>query len=155
MTGGSYIDVFQVQGVQILTVSLPQYRRPALPRDGTSQHSALANCDSGNSHFLVIGKVEQVHICWWEGRNDSVRWGDENWRTDSIDLLATVSALCKTSSWRNLAWEEKEAKLFINVSWYFIKLKFDGSLTALKSEVKYLFEWKIHVLPTLFTSRSF
>lgn len=63
MTAGSYIDVFQVQGVQILMVSLPQYRRPPLPCDGTSQHGTLANCDSGDAHFLVIWKGEQVHIC--------------------------------------------------------------------------------------------
>lgn len=70
MTAGSYVDVFQVQGVQILMVSLPQYRRPPLPRDGTSQHSALANCHGGNAHLLVIRKGEQVHICWQKKLHD-------------------------------------------------------------------------------------
>lgn len=58
----SYINVFQVQWVKILTVSLPQYWRPSFPCDGTGQHGALTNCDSGDSHFLVIWKMEQVHI---------------------------------------------------------------------------------------------
>lgn len=78
MTAGSYVDVFQVQGVQILMVSLPQYRRPPLPHDGTSQHSALANCYGGNAHFLVIRKGEQVHIC----RQKSYTMLDEEMRTE-------------------------------------------------------------------------
>lgn len=44
-------------------VSLPQDRRPPLPCDGAGQHGALANRYRGDAHFLVIGKVEQVHIC--------------------------------------------------------------------------------------------
>lgn len=63
VTVSSYIDVLQVQGVQILMVSLPQYRRPSFPRDGTSQHGALAHCYCGDAHFLVIWKGEQVDIC--------------------------------------------------------------------------------------------
>lgn len=68
MTAGSYVDVFQVQGVQILMVSLPQYSRPPLPCDGTSQYSALANCYCCDAHFLVLRKGEQVDICRREGK---------------------------------------------------------------------------------------
>lgn len=60
---GSYIDVCQVQGGQMLMVSLPQYGRPALSCDGTRQHGALADGYCGDAHFLVIGQGEQVHIC--------------------------------------------------------------------------------------------
>lgn len=63
VTAASYVDVFQVQGVQILMVSLPQYGRPPLPLDGTSQHGALTHCYNGSAHFLVVGEGEQVHIC--------------------------------------------------------------------------------------------
>lgn len=63
LTVSSYIDVFQVQGVQVLIVSLPQYRRPPLPRDGTSQHGALADCYCREADFLVFWEIEDVHIC--------------------------------------------------------------------------------------------
>lgn len=66
MTAASYIDVFQVQGVQVLMVSLPQYRRPPLPADGTCHHGALAHRYCGDAHFLVIWEAEQVHICGGE-----------------------------------------------------------------------------------------
>lgn len=62
MTAGSYVDVFQVQGVQALIVSLPQYRRPLLPGDGAGQHGALSDGHSGDAHSLVLWKGEQVHI---------------------------------------------------------------------------------------------
>lgn len=65
---GSYVDVLQVQRVQILMVPLPQHRRPSLPRDGTRQHGALADGCRGDAHFLVIRESEQVHICWREAK---------------------------------------------------------------------------------------
>lgn len=70
MTAGSYVDVFQVQGVQVLMVPLPQYGRPPLPRDGACQHSTLANCYGGHAQFLVIREGQQVHIC--QGKNKKV-----------------------------------------------------------------------------------
>lgn len=129
MTGGSYIDVFQVQGVQILTVSPPQYRRPPLPRDGTSQHGALANRHSGNTHFLVIREVEQVHICWREGRMTQL---DEEMRTGGL-----IQWIC---------WPQFQLfvrQLFINVHWYC-----DGFLKALKSEVT----WPIPMKEFMFST---
>lgn len=73
MIAFAYINIFQVQGVKILMVSLPQYQRPPFPCDGTGQHSALANCDCGDSHFLVIWKMEQVHVCWQTTENTYTR----------------------------------------------------------------------------------
>lgn len=70
MAAGSYVDVFQVQGVQVLMVPLPQYGRPPLPCDGACQHSTLADCYGGHAQFLVIGEGQQVHIC--RGRNKKV-----------------------------------------------------------------------------------
>ena len=68
LSGGSYVDVLQVQGVQVLIVSLPQDRRPPLPGDGAGQHGALADGYRGDAHFLVVGQVEQVHVCGQEGQ---------------------------------------------------------------------------------------
>lgn len=70
----SYIDVFQVQGVQILTVSLPQYGRPLVTRDGTCQHNTLADCHRRNADFLVIWKVKQENLCGQDRKTTTQRF---------------------------------------------------------------------------------
>lgn len=75
MAAGSYVDVFQVQRVQVLMVPLPQDGRPPLPRDGACQHGTLADCYGGHAQFLVVGEGQQVHIC--RGRNKKVTVLDE------------------------------------------------------------------------------
>lgn len=51
-------------------VPLPQYRRPPLACDGAGQHGALAHRHRLDADFLVVGKREQVHVCWREGEYD-------------------------------------------------------------------------------------
>lgn len=76
-------------------VSLPQYRRPPLSGDSTSQHGALANRYSGDAHFLVIWKGEQVHIWWREEEIVNVRW-EGTWLNLSFETLnETAGNNCK------------------------------------------------------------
>lgn len=76
MTGRSYIDVLQVQGVQVLIVSLPENGRPPFPRDGTGQHGALADRRRGDAHSLVVRKAEQVDVCGREGEEQMLERRD-------------------------------------------------------------------------------
>lgn len=67
---GSYVDVLQVQGVQVLVVPLPQDGWPALPHDAAGQHGALADRHHGHAQLLVVGEGQHVYVCRGSGRGD-------------------------------------------------------------------------------------
>lgn len=126
MTGSSYIDVFQVQGVQILMVSLPQYRRSPFTCDGASQHSTLAHRYCCHADFLVLWKGEQVRICWWD--KQKLEWLSlaQFIIFETINLLSK-SAHSKLWTWRLTVknWIQLSHPIFfstLSIRWLFILL---------------------------------